>query len=110
MDELIVYLCGDRAGRLILKDNGNLQFRYDAEYRGPPVSQSMPVQAAAHPHNLCRAVFGGLLRKGTRARRSRATSVSPRATTTLCSSQWGETALVRLSCWRLALNSQPPQA
>ena len=64
MDELIVYLCGDRAGRLILKDNGNLQFRYDAEYRGPPVSQSMPVQAEAHPHNLCRAVFGGLLAEG----------------------------------------------
>jgi serine/threonine-protein kinase HipA len=64
MDELIVYLLGDRAGRLILKDNGNLQFRYDAKYGGPPVSQSMPVQAEAHPHSLCRAVFGGLLAEG----------------------------------------------
>ena len=64
MDELIVYLSGRRAGRLILKDNGNLQFRYDTDYRGPAVSQSLPVQAEAHPHSLCRAVFGGLLAEG----------------------------------------------
>jgi serine/threonine-protein kinase HipA len=64
MSELIAYLCGRRAGRLIRKDNGNLQFRYDSGYRGPPVSQSMPVQAEAHPHSLCRAVFGGLLAEG----------------------------------------------
>jgi serine/threonine-protein kinase HipA len=64
MDELIVYLSGQRAGRLILKDNGNLQFRYETDYRGPAVSQSLPVQAEAHPHSLCRAVFGGLLAEG----------------------------------------------
>jgi serine/threonine-protein kinase HipA len=64
MDELIVYLSGQRAGRLILEDNGNLQFRYETDYRGPAVSQSLPVQAEAHPHSLCRAVFGGLLAEG----------------------------------------------
>jgi serine/threonine-protein kinase HipA len=64
MDELIVYLSGQRAGRLILKDNGNLQFRYETDYRGPAISQSLPVQAEAHPHSLCRAVFGGLLAEG----------------------------------------------
>lgn len=64
MDELIVYLSGKRAGRLVLKDNGNLQFRYEADYRGPAVSQSLPVQTEAHPHGLCRAVFGGLLAEG----------------------------------------------
>lgn len=32
MSELIVYLSGRRAGRLIRKDNGNLRFRYDPGY------------------------------------------------------------------------------
>jgi serine/threonine-protein kinase HipA len=64
MSELIVYLSGRRAGRLIRKDNGNLQFRYDPDYAGPAISQALPVQRAAHPHALCRAVFGGLLLEG----------------------------------------------
>ncbi len=64
MSELVVYLLGQRAGQLIRKDNGNLQFRYDHDYRGPAISQSMPVQRDAYPHNLCRAVFGGLLLEG----------------------------------------------
>ena len=64
MSELIVYLCGRRAGRLIRKDNGNLQFRYDPEYAGPVISQALPVQVAAHSHAVCRAVFGGLLLEG----------------------------------------------
>jgi len=64
MDELAVFLLGVRAGRLILKDNGNLQFRYDSDYRGPVVSQALPIQEAAHPHDVCRAVFGGLLLEG----------------------------------------------
>jgi serine/threonine-protein kinase HipA len=64
MSELIVYLSGRRAGRLIRKDNGNLQFRYDPDYAGPVISQALPLQEAAHPHALCRAVFGGLLLEG----------------------------------------------
>ncbi|HLL91587.1 MAG TPA: HipA N-terminal domain-containing protein, partial [Solirubrobacteraceae bacterium] len=64
MSELVVYLCGQVAGRLIRRDNGNLQFRYTADYAGPAVSQALPVQAAAHPHELCRAVFAGLLIEG----------------------------------------------
>jgi serine/threonine-protein kinase HipA len=64
MSELIVYLSGRRAGRLIRKDNGNLQFRYDLDYTGPAISQALPVQEAAHPHAVCRAVFGGLLAEG----------------------------------------------
>ena len=64
MSELIVYLLDRRAGRLIRKDNGNLQFRYDPDYDGPPISQALPIQEAAHPHNICRAVFGGLLLEG----------------------------------------------
>jgi serine/threonine-protein kinase HipA len=64
MSELIVYLCGQRAGRLIRKDNGNLQFRYDLDYAGPKISQALPFQEAAHPHAVCRAVFGGLLLEG----------------------------------------------
>jgi serine/threonine-protein kinase HipA len=64
MSELVVYLSGRRAGRLIRKDNGNLQFRYDADYAGPVISQALPIQEAAHPHAVCRAVFGGLLLEG----------------------------------------------
>ncbi len=64
MTELVVYLCGSLAGRLIRKDNGNLQFRYYADYGGPSVSQSLPVGPIAYPHDLCRAVFGGLLVEG----------------------------------------------
>ncbi len=64
MSELIVYLCGRRAGRLIRKDNGNLQFRYDPDYAGPVISQALPIQEVAHPHAVCRAVFGGLLLEG----------------------------------------------
>jgi serine/threonine-protein kinase HipA len=64
MSELIVYLSGRRAGRLIRKDNGNLQFRYDPAYGGPAISQALPVQQDAHPHAVVRAVFGGLLLEG----------------------------------------------
>jgi serine/threonine-protein kinase HipA len=64
MSELVVYLAARAAGRLIRKDNGNLQFRYDPGYGGPPISQALPIQEAAHPHAVCRAVFGGLLLEG----------------------------------------------
>jgi serine/threonine-protein kinase HipA len=64
MSELVVYLGGERAGRLVLKENGNLQFRYDGGYSGPPISQALPLQKDAHPHAICRAVFGGLLLEG----------------------------------------------
>jgi serine/threonine-protein kinase HipA len=64
MSELIVYLSSRRAGRLIRKDNGNLQFRYDPDYTGPAISQALPIQKAAHPHATCHAVFGGLLLEG----------------------------------------------
>jgi serine/threonine-protein kinase HipA len=64
MSELLVYLAGRRAGRLIRKDNGNLQFRYESDYDGPAISLALPLQEAAHPNDLCRAVFGGLLPEG----------------------------------------------
>ncbi len=41
-DELIAYLAQRRVGRLIRKDTGNLQFRYDEDYAGPPLSHAMP--------------------------------------------------------------------
>lgn len=64
MSELIVHLAEQRAGRLVRKDNGNLQFRYDPGYRGPALSHSLPIQEEAHPHRACLAVFGGLLLEG----------------------------------------------
>jgi serine/threonine-protein kinase HipA len=78
MSELIAYLAGRRAGRLVRKDNGNLQFRYDDGYAGPPLSHAMPLQAEAHPHATSRAVFGGLLPEGDgREALARALGVSP---------------------------------
>jgi len=64
VSELVVYLGGQAAGRLIRKDNGNLQFRYAEAYSGPALSQALPVQKPAYPHELCRAVFAGLLVEG----------------------------------------------
>jgi serine/threonine-protein kinase HipA len=64
VSELVVYLCGHIAGRLLRKANGNLQFRYDPGYAGSAISQALPVRAAAYPHDLCLAVFGGLLVEG----------------------------------------------
>jgi serine/threonine-protein kinase HipA len=61
---LVVWVAGRRVVELIRKDNGNLQFRYDAGYAGPPISQALPVQDDAHPHQVVRAVFGGLLPEG----------------------------------------------
>jgi serine/threonine-protein kinase HipA len=78
MSELIACLAGRRAGLLIRKDNGNLQFRYDDGYAGTPLSLSLPVQPEAHPHAVCRAVFGGLLPEGEgREALARALGVSP---------------------------------
>ena len=54
-------MANERVGELVLKDNGNLQFRYDEAYDGPPISQALPKQREAHPHATTRAVFAGLL-------------------------------------------------
>lgn len=51
----------ERVGELVLKDNGNLQFRYDDSYGGPSISHALPKQHEAHPHATTKAVFGGLL-------------------------------------------------
>jgi serine/threonine-protein kinase HipA len=76
--ELIAYLAGHRAGRLVRKDNGNLQFRYAEGYAGPPLSHALPVQPEAHPHATCHAVFGGLLPEGDgREALARILGVSP---------------------------------
>lgn len=55
---------GERVGELVLKDNGNLQFRYHDSYSGPAISRALPKQREAHPHAAVRAVFGGLLPEG----------------------------------------------
>lgn len=56
---------GDRrVGLLILKTNGNLQFRYDPQYDGPAISQALPIQTEAHGHAVVRATLGGLLPEG----------------------------------------------
>ena len=64
MSLLNVYLGTEMVGELALKDNGNIQFRYDEEYTGPAISHALPRQRDAHPHSTCLAVFGGLLLEG----------------------------------------------
>lgn len=64
MTRLVVWVAGRRVGELIRRANGNLQFRYDAGYDGPPISQALPVRERAHGHQVVRAVFGGLLPEG----------------------------------------------
>ncbi len=64
MSQLAVWIANRRVGALIRKPNGNLQFRYDPTYDGPPIFQSLPLQRAAHGHSAARAVFGGLLPEG----------------------------------------------
>jgi hypothetical protein len=49
MNTLVVWLADERAGELILKPNGNLQFRYAPEYDGPLVSQALPREGAGNP-------------------------------------------------------------
>lgn len=61
---LRVLLRGRQVGWLQLKDNGNMQFRYDATYvdgRGPALGHAMPLTTDAYSHRTCLAVFGGLL-------------------------------------------------
>ncbi len=64
MTSLVAWNGLEPVGHLTLKSNGNLQFRYDASYGGPAISQALPIQSAAHPHATTRAVFGGLLPEG----------------------------------------------
>ena len=64
MNRLSVYLGTALAGELVVKDNGNLQFRYLDRYAGPAISHALPRQDEAHPHSACLAVFGGLLLEG----------------------------------------------
>lgn len=54
-------MAAERVGELVLKDNGNLQFRYDTSYGGPPIPHALPNQHEAHAHAVAKAVFGGLL-------------------------------------------------
>jgi serine/threonine-protein kinase HipA len=61
LKSLVVWMERERVGELVLKDNGNLQFRYDPAYEGPPISHALPKQSEAHSHAVAKAVFGGLL-------------------------------------------------
>jgi serine/threonine-protein kinase HipA len=61
LKSLVVWMATERVGELVLKDNGNLQFRYDDSYEGPAISHALPKQHEAHPHATTKAVFGGLL-------------------------------------------------
>ncbi len=54
MSALVVWMADTPVGRLIRKDNGNLQFRYDEAYSGPAVSQALPRHRRELPAGLRR--------------------------------------------------------
>ncbi|MFT4049734.1 MAG: type II toxin-antitoxin system HipA family toxin [Solirubrobacterales bacterium] len=75
---LEVRLHGADAGTLVLKENGNMQFRYNEGYAGPPISVALPVRSEAYSHHDCLAWFGGLLPEGdVRTALARALGTSP---------------------------------
>lgn len=77
---LEVCLNGRRAGALVRKANGNLQFRYDEAYverSAPPLSVNLPLRTEAFPHRDCLAFFGNLLpEEDVRAQVALATGIS----------------------------------
>jgi HipA-like protein len=77
---LEVRLNGERAGELLRRENGNLQFRYDDAYleaRRMPLSVNLPLRAEAYPNRDCLAFFGNLLpEEDVRAQVALATGIS----------------------------------
>lgn len=62
VQELLVFICGDLAGRLNQRsDNGQLSFRYASEYKGCPLSLSMPVTNTTYGDKVVRPYLFGLL-------------------------------------------------
>ena len=65
MKRLIVYLNGERAGRLEQDDSGLIQFSYDQEWldrpEAVPLSRSLPLQAEAFRGKKARPFFAGIL-------------------------------------------------
>jgi serine/threonine-protein kinase HipA len=64
MASLDVLLGGDLVGRISEESGGGMEFDYVSGFKGPPVSQSMPVGSGPFADAECRSVFGGLLPEG----------------------------------------------
>jgi serine/threonine-protein kinase HipA len=62
-----VFVHNLRAGTLLEKKQGeDYEFLYDEDYRGPPVSLSMPVHKKRFSYTQFPAFFDGLLPEGER--------------------------------------------
>lgn len=88
---LIVLLGGEPVGRVERTQKGELRFSYDESYRGSaravPLSLSMPLSSAQHPHQAIHAFLWGLLpdNEQTVERWARRFHVSPRSVLALLS-------------------------
>ena len=72
MRALDVYLHGNLAGQLVLRDNGLTSFQYDEAWLGRtdamPLSLSLPLRRPRFPHRDCLPFFGGVLPEGRNRR------------------------------------------
>lgn len=72
MRALDVYLHGNLAGQLVLRDNGLTAFQYDERWLGRtdamPLSLSLPLRRQRFPHRDCMPFFGGVLPEGRNRR------------------------------------------
>jgi serine/threonine-protein kinase HipA len=92
---LDVYLLDQKLGQL--KDDGRLSFIYDASYLkqdgARALSLAMPLAEAPYDHNVCHAVFGGMLPEGdVRGHLAKALGVSERNDFSLLAEIGGECA------------------
>lgn len=92
---LDVYLLDQKLGQL--KDDGRLSFAYDPAYlkqgAARALSLAMPLAEAPYDHNVCHAVFGGMLPEGeVRGHLAKALGVSERNDFSLLAEIGGECA------------------
>ena len=96
MDRILdVYLLNQKLGQL--KDDGRLSFTYDPAYlkkgSARALSLALPLADAPYTHNVCHAVFGGMLPEGAvRSHLAKALGVSERNDFSLLAELGGECA------------------
>jgi len=100
---LDVFLLAHKVGQFM--DNGRLSFTYDAGYLksagARPLSLALPLAETTYEHNVCHAVFGGMLPEGdVRSILAKALGVSERNDFSLLAEIGGECAGA-VSLWRV---------
>ena len=60
----IVYKAGVEAGTFVQLDKHHFRFTYKKDYKGPPVSLTMPVEAQVYEYDQFPPFFDGVLPEG----------------------------------------------